>query len=650
MSKRLEDYEIITKKDILDNEVLYKDILSELEQNRTEWYQFVSEKREQFLERQKKLTKPDVYKTSHIKIHTAQQQKKAFISTFYNNDLNVSFSWRDMWDDEQAEKIEMLAKYDKKVMWKDKKDFKRLDYIFDYGVWIEIKTGYDDIRQVPMYEVVNPMYWVPDRLWNAVDNNFEYHIFEMITTINQLKGVNLSWDVYFNLEDIEAWALRNKTSEDIASHRLLNAVEDRRRTIEIHTHYVTLNERKYIVTTTNTRSLIIRFEEIKAITSEEKKNHSLVEFPVVITNKYPLDNDPFWLSDLELILDKQNAINRIANLSLMKEEYDAWFKHVAVDIDRLSNPNLLKQQPEWWPIFVPFRWKEWSPVSNATSPIETFSTVSQGSYAMTQYLEGEAGKETLFTEANRWIAQPNQTLWQAKMQQQNSNLVFGLDADMLSIGIQRFWRIIWYRSLQNNFKWTQEKIFRIGNWLFGKTIKFKKADMISGYDPDIVVKSKRQEQEENREKLAYMMAQRPLLQQDPNVPQVSKNIFKRKLDGLNWVPRDLVYAYTPLTRDEHRALNYVELINNEITPKNMFQPWMDYETYWIYITHANNNKTKAKVIWLLEDVMLEEWVWKPQEQSQQQWWVANSMWSQLTSWLMQQQKDQWQQQSLQWLW
>jgi len=73
-----------------------------------------------------------VYKTSHIKIHTAQQQKKAFVATFYNNDLQISFQGRDMGDDEQAKKIELLAEYDKKVMKKDKKDFTRLNNIFDY--------------------------------------------------------------------------------------------------------------------------------------------------------------------------------------------------------------------------------------------------------------------------------------------------------------------------------------------------------------------------------------------------------------------------------------------------------------------------------------------------------------------------------------
>jgi len=637
MGKRLEDYEVVTKQDIQSNKELYKDVLSVLENNRIEGEQYIAEKREQFKERQKKLTKPDVYKTQHIKIHTAIQQKKAFIATFYNNDLQVRFNGQDMGDDEQAKKIEMLANYDKKVMWKDKKDFKRLEYIFDYGVGIEIKTWYNDITNTPTYEVVNPMYWIPDRLWNSIDNNFEYHIFEMTTTKNQLEYVNKEWDTYFNLDEVTEQALWNKTAEEMGSHRQLNNIEDARRTLEIHTHYVTLNSRKYIVTTTNIRSLIIRFEEIKPISKEEKKDPSLVKFPVVITNKFPLDNDPFGLSDLELILDKQNAINRISNLSLMKQEYDAWFKHVAIDTSKITNPDILKQRPVNWPIYVPFRSNQWEPISNATAPIETFSSVSQWAFDTLSYLEREAGKETLFTESNRGLAQASQTLGQAKMQQQNSNLVFWLDADMLSIGIKNFWRIIWYRSIQENFKWTQEKIFRIGNGLFWKTIKFKKADIISWYDPDITVESAKKEKEQNGASLAYMMAQRPLMQQDPNISQVSKNIFKRKLDEMNWVQNDLVYAYTPLTRDEQRALSYMEIISNDIVPEWLFQPWMDYQTYWIYLSHASNTKAKEKVMWLLEEVMLEEGLNKPQQQ--EQGWIVNAMWGQLGANLMKEQKQ-----------
>lgn len=317
----------------------------------------------------------------------------------------------------------------------------------------------------------------------------------------------------------------------------------------------------------------------------------------------------------------------------MKQEYDAGFKHVVVDINKITNPDLLKTQPDWGPVYVPARSSQWEPISNATAPIETFSNVSNDSYNALNYLETEAGKETLFTESNRWVDQASQTLGQAKMQQQNSNLIFGLDADMLSIGIANFWRIIWYRSIQENFKASKEKIFRIGSGLFGKTIKFQKSDMISWYDPDIKIVSKKIEQEENREQLAYMMAQRPMIQQDPNIPQVSKNIYKRKLDELNWVDNDMIYAFTPYTRDERRALDYVELINNDIMPESLFQPWMDLETYWIYLSHANDTETKEKILWLLEDVMLEEWVNKPQELDQwQQWgWMANAMWSQLWS-------------------
>jgi len=44
-----------------------------------------------------------------------------------------------------------------------------------------------------------------------------------------------------------------------------------------------------------------------------------VVFPVAITNVFPLENDPFGVSYLELIIDKQGAMNKLYNASMQKE-------------------------------------------------------------------------------------------------------------------------------------------------------------------------------------------------------------------------------------------------------------------------------------------------------------------------------------------
>jgi hypothetical protein len=48
-----------------------------------------------------------------------------------------------------------------------------------------------------------------------------------------------------------------------------------------------LNGRKYIIELANNMSTLIRCQEIKAVRDEEKKDPSLVPFPVVIRNWIP---------------------------------------------------------------------------------------------------------------------------------------------------------------------------------------------------------------------------------------------------------------------------------------------------------------------------------------------------------------------------
>jgi hypothetical protein len=76
---------------------------------------------------------------------------------------------------------------------------------------------------------------------------------------------------------------------------------------------------------------------------------------------------------------------------------------------------------------------------------------------------------------------------------------------------------------------------------------------------------------------------------DPSVKQVSKNIFKRKMDELAGLTREMIFVNTPYTADEYRAVKYVNMINyigrTEKKPEgfNMFKPGMDNLTYWLYI-------------------------------------------------------------------
>ncbi|HNC63238.1 MAG TPA: hypothetical protein PK075_01210 [Chitinophagales bacterium] len=53
------------------------------------------------------------------------------------------------------------------------------------------------------------------------------------------------------------------------------------------------------------------------------------------------------------------------------------------------------------------------------------------------------------------------TLGQSEMLAQKANINFSLDADMLALGEEMFWRNIWYRNLKNNIIEIQPKIVNL---------------------------------------------------------------------------------------------------------------------------------------------------------------------------------------------
>lgn len=614
---------------------------------------FVQPKREAFRRRQLLLTKPWTFQTDYIKIYTALQQRKAFIATYKAEEFAANFVWREIGDDVRAAKLNMTASYDAEAMWKDNKDYFRLSNLHDYWVGIRISTWRDANKKVMKYDVVNPEYWMPDPLGNSVDNNFEYHMFLMQSTLDSLHNVNhgTPW-TYFNLDKVATTALADDMDwreYQKQAERLLSREEDWTRLVWLLNTYIEINWRKYLITTSNSRWLIIRFKEIEPQTTEERKNPSLVPFPVNITNVIPLQEDPFWIAPLELIIDKQWAQNRLMNLAIIQEQQNT-FKRYLVDTDIISNVNMLWTRTDKGPIYIPASTSKPAWIGGWITEIPDHQTADASKVNLADKIDMLIQEQTGFTDLNRWIGSPNMTATEAKIQTVNSNLQFQLDATRIAMWERDFRLNMRYREIQIHLTATNKKIFRIQSGLIGRTVELTRNDLLSWIDPDVKIISKRKIKDDNRETFAAMQANLPLVLQNPAIPVVSKNIYTRKLQEMSGMDKEMVMIYTPLSADEHRALAYVDMINNNIMPENLFRPWMDLLTYWIYFNQAEDTETKDKVLGVLEQAMAEEWLSSPQmpqEQGQLQG-TANSMASQQTSALIAQQKQQAQQQWIQW--
>jgi len=646
-----DDWDTITSEDVINDPKLHWSICLQIQMEYMRARSAQLRKRELFMEREKKL-RPAVQTAStesKVRVYTFWQQLKFFIARFRETNLTPMFVGQEFLDDDFAYKLQKLAEYDCTAMCKMWKDVEWLRHIGIYGSGLRRETTWIKHAKCVNFEVVNPKYWIPDPT-GTVTNWRNYMWFELMWSIREMNAINHSaWEqVFFNLDKVQQW-LQTETAEarlndDMAANNESFYERMSRCGITERRTKLGKSQKKYKVTLSNLRGLIIRVMEIDPVSNDEKEDPTLIPWDVNICTPMPMDSDPWWMSLAEMLLDFQNAQNRLLNLSLAKEERNAGYRQFLVDIDRIVNVNTLAQKNLNWPTFIPARgganglWGTVVPVGD--------DPVDSNTVALIDNLDLKAQKQTGYTEQARGLpSNKQQTLGQTNVQESNSDLLFSLDADMIAESENRFWRDIWYRGLKKYMTNYDEKRARIWNGLASSTEPLKKNELMSWRDPDIIVVSRELQLKKDKELLTYMMSREQVIMQDPNIPQIYKLFFRRDLDKLAGMPRELIMRNNSLTVDELKAKDAVLMINNNIVPKNLFSQGFDPFTYWLYISSCKKSVLKDRVLTQITNYIKNNgWQNKLSAMQQaaptdQMQWLANSMASQQQSAVISQNKQ-----------
>jgi hypothetical protein len=121
------------------------------------------------------------------------------------------------------------------------------------------------------------------------------------------------------------------------------------------------------------------------------------------------------------------------------------------------------------------------------------------------------------------------------------------------------------------------------------------------------------------------------------VPAISKLIAKRFAAKLNWMPQNIVNQIYWLLPSERKAKEYVEyFLNENKIPKTLFaNPNTDYKTMWIYFQKAEPTEATEKILWTLEQYLIDQWEWQQLQQMNEQantasnimmWQASQSLW------------------------
>ena len=309
----------------------------------------------------------------------------------------------------------------------------------------------------------------------------------------------------------------------------------------------------------------------------------------------------------------------------IKEMREAGFDNYFVDVRAINNINDLLDRAESWPKFIPVD----SMQGQITQPVQELNNTNQ-SQQFFQYIQKLAEDTTWLTGIVRWLSPDTNTLWDTELQLQRSNVVFDVDADNLMIWEQMFWEVIYMRYMRKHVRdnwWKKVTQLLDDDW---ELLKITEQDFISGLNPTVEVFSSKKRREDNMRKLSNMQSILPIVLQDPNVSPISAKMFKREMYRKMWFDDAFIESIEPMDSSERHSLMMKEMISSWLKPQNIFIPWLDLQTLWIYINSAINNELKFEVLSFLNTLMIREWVDKPKPVWEwlEMTWIANSMASQ----------------------
>jgi len=564
------------------------EIIAQVQEEKKLWWDFINNKRELFRERLELYN--NIADQDHkIYVRLIRSVMQALMWLYYTDQMTVTFTWRQLWDDEYADNLNNLAEFDQEEMELEKLNYDVQWNRLFYWVWIRVFDHWDNFKKVPVFRSVDPLSWIPDPLW-YIDNH-RFYWFEL-----EINDNDLTWDVYFNLDKL---APSTAESEDrrrdiVDPMRWFN---DNWEQVEsnpvywIYNHYTTIKWKKYLITLAKDESVIVRFEEIEAVYNEEKESGAEIDFPIVLNYYEPFKWDPFWISIPDLLEDKQKSEQLFLNLNRIKAEHEAWGDTFLVDTNAVKNLNDLRQHT-FWPKYIR---ANLSQNPNPIRPVDR-GNIKSDAFNMPNVIKQQASSDIWLDERSLWIS-PNSSLSATENQrvQKNANIKLLLNSKINQWWEKAFWRL-WLRSYFEFFKFKDEKNIKLQN-AFGNVITtLKREDIDTWFNIDIKIISKTEESEVREKDKIALLTIADLVLQDQASPNISKTFAKRQIAKANWLDKEKISVLFPASAEEAQAKLDLELLNRDMDVWEIDNLQEDHLTYLVVYQKAMDTEAKRKAI------------------------------------------------------
>lgn len=476
------------------------------------------------------------------------------LAALYEDLLSAIWKGREEGDDDVAENLNGLAKFDHAVMEKDELDY---FWIWDtcfFGRGYVILNDFDRTPgyMAPAPENADPLTMLRDPDASSSNGNSRGHGAsrfwgqEVGMTKWQMKAHPDFHNIKGVKKDKSTKSLRDDASaaREEASGRQTSKY-DRESLGENYEYdllrwFTHIDGEKHLIVLANKRKHIVRFRKLK--------NQDY--WPIIDRVLFPVSNDFDGVSIPDLIEDKQRARAVMINLGMKMAIADLYPMYL-FNKKKITNPNDLNYD---FNKFIPVKGN----VEGAVQVLQKARFGQQVNFIL-NILDVAAQKAVAAPEIAQGI-QPSQsrTLGETQLIAQGKDVRHSLAARIFGWSEKRFWQM-WYRLYKENFKDADEKSIRISGPLSAKWRKLTRENIITtSIDPDVSIEVASVAEALRRKKFQEFSVYIQLAGQDP---RMNRPYGFRKLGKImNMSKEELTFLFPPnihelSAEDENELLN-----------------------------------------------------------------------------------------------
>lgn len=466
------------------------------------------------------------------------------LAELYSDFFSAHFIPREEGDEETAEAIDIVAKYDYDEMEKD-----MLDYEWDweagfFGRSLMALMQFDRENMVPVPEVWNVMTVLRDPNATSVngDKKGKGRARFLGREIRMTKNEMDAMDVYFNYDDLEPDGVSTKSLVDentritaeaagLSDTTKFKALKGDNQTFRLTEWFTMWNGKRVFVTFADDGKRVIRYEELEGL-----------DIPIIDRALYPVPTSWDGVSIPDLVEDKQRARAVTTNLALkgVKASLHPMYLY---DTTRIKNRNDLN-----------FGFNKFVGVQgNPSGAVQVMpkEQIKQDVQFILETLSSGAERSTASPDTKQGARPETEgTATRDALIDRGSDTRFSLSAKIFGWSERRFWKQ-WYKLYKTHFEdKIDEKTVRISGALGAKWRPFTRENLIANSDPDVKIESRAVSEAERFNKLQQF---RSYFQFLGTYPEADMLYALRHMGELEGIPKDIIDRLLPPTIEEMRA-------------------------------------------------------------------------------------------------